>query len=144
VGELERGLDAAEQVGRLLRQSSYRLAATLLEPHGNPDRGRVDDLIKALAPERIYWPALDIPFRQHILDLPGDVTANERLTGRIQQAAEDAWNAACDAVATNGRGFQAVAEASPAFYRLLRQAVRPLRPAESADTATPEPEEVPA
>jgi CRISPR system Cascade subunit CasA len=144
VVELERGLDAAEKAGRLLRQSTYRLAATVLEPDGNPDRSRVDALINALAPERTYWPALDIPFRQHILALPDDVTADERLADRIQRAAEEAWESACDAVATNGRGFQAVAEASPAFYRLLRQAVQRLRPTELTETVTPEPEEVPA
>jgi CRISPR system Cascade subunit CasA len=144
VGELERGLDAAEQAGRVLRQSSYRLAAKVLEPDGNPDRGRVDALISALAPERTYWPALDIPFRQHILTLPGDTAANETLADHIQHAAEAAWESACNAVATNGRGFQAVAESSPVFYRLLRQAVQRLRPSEPSADTNAIPQEVPA
>ncbi|MBN9493863.1 type I-E CRISPR-associated protein Cse1/CasA [bacterium] len=144
VAELAMGLQAAEDVGRILKNSTGRLAAKVLEPDGNPDRGRVDALISALAPERTYWPALDIPFRQHILTLPGDTAANETLADHIQHAAEAAWESACNAVATNGRGFQAVAESSPVFYRLLRQAVQRLRPSEPSADTNAIPQEVPA
>jgi hypothetical protein len=93
----------------------------------------VDALVASLAPERVYWPALDIPFRRHIVELPGDPGASERLAREIERAAIAAFDSACDAMATNGRGFRAAAEAGPAFRAFLARAIRPL---------LPEPEEV--
>lgn len=78
----------------------------------------------------MYWPALDIPFRRHIIELPDDVNASGRLAHEIERAATDAFDSACDALATNGRGYRAAAEARPAFRTFLHRAIRQLLPEE--------------
>jgi CRISPR system Cascade subunit CasA len=63
VKNLEVALSEADQVEYVLRDGVRRFAADALAPTGgNPDRDRVGAFVDSLAPERLYWSRLEVPF----------------------------------------------------------------------------------
>jgi hypothetical protein len=70
VDALGQALGAAEAVAGVLRDSVRLLATAVLAPAGGPaDRDRVRALVNSLAPERPYWPQLEVPFRRLVVTL---------------------------------------------------------------------------
>lgn len=139
---LEAGLKAAEEARRALRAATWRLASETLEPGGKPDRARVDALLESLAPERAYWPRLDLPFRRFMVDLARsfaqDVgrSAERTLAASIREAARFAFDQAAAAVATSGRGQRAAAIAMPWFLVNLGEALESLQTANGPEEVT--------
>lgn len=132
---LEKGIQTAEAVGNKLVGSVRRMVEVTLAPTTKPDRSRVTHLLEALAPERAYWPALDLPFRTFIGDLADQFDeagkwgqqAREAWADAIARAARTAFDKAADALATSGRGYRAAAEAQGKFNGGLAGALHDLR-----------------
>lgn len=136
VKALSRAVAAAEESARALRSGVRLLAAETLGPGGTADKDRVTALERSLAPLRSYWPALDLPFRQYMLRLPGEypadygVAADEWWAGQVGDAARLAFEQARRALEdTARRGFRAGAETAPRFNGFLMAALKPLQPA---------------
>jgi CRISPR system Cascade subunit CasA len=72
--QLKLALAVTEDAARALRGSSWLTACRILAPNESPkpDTDRVRAMVDALAPERLYWSRLEVPFRKHLVDLPGD------------------------------------------------------------------------
>jgi CRISPR system Cascade subunit CasA len=125
VEELRGAVGAAEDAAGALRRSVWTMAELALAPDANADRARVTQLTESLAPERAYWPRLDLPFRKFIVDLPlGDGEAAKReWASEIQNAATAAFDRCASALATSSRGYRAAAEARQRFRWTLRKAL---------------------
>lgn len=114
VGIAERGRDQ-------LMGAVYRMAEKALAPTGSADRERVRKLVDALGAERVYWPGLDVPFRNFIRELAETFAddqgaATQAAWGQtIRESASEAFAHAARALQTSGRGFRAAAEVEPAF-----------------------------
>jgi CRISPR system Cascade subunit CasA len=111
---LRGSLDKAEEVGSVLRQGVWALASEVLAPGDRkPDTDRVRAMVDSLAPERSYWPRLEIPFRNLLVQLAGqaDVIDRQQTLARwvCQQLYERAVNA-----------FDEVAEQLDNSARMLR------------------------
>jgi len=85
-----------------------------------------------LAPERVYWAQLDIPFREMLTRLPDDVVEEDgvksyggaeipRWARTVRQAAYSAFNAVADGLDTSIRGRKAVAVAQNELRARLNQ-----------------------
>jgi CRISPR system Cascade subunit CasA len=80
VEQLKRALSMADQVaGKALRAAAWAAAAQRLTANAEqkPDTDRVQAMVKALAPERLYWSRLELPFREFLGQLPGEETHQE-------------------------------------------------------------------
>jgi CRISPR system Cascade subunit CasA len=127
---LERALDASERAASALQGGTRELAKRALAPGGNPDRERVDDLVEHFGAERVYWAALDAPFRHLMASLPAAYPADRGrgplLAWRdaVSRAARDAFDHAARAVETDARGWHAAAEARGLFGALLGGALK--------------------
>lgn len=143
VAVLEIGVKAADDAGRALRASVRDLSARVLAPDGDADPKRVGALVDSLAPERSYWPALDVPFRDYVLRLSAEFEADagrsamEKWGDAIRGAAWEAMQRTERALETSGRGFHAAAVIRPRFTVRIAKAVEPLMPAKQ-----PAPQEV--
>lgn len=143
------GLEIAEQVGRLflpgydtvsMRGESKRvprpcqiLGEVLVSPNNarQPPPEVVRKMVEHLAPESRYWPLLETPFRQFLVDLPSDTALDndgERVYGRtalpawigvVQRAARQAFGETTNSLDTSARGLKAVARAEREFERRL-------------------------
>lgn len=70
VSHLQQALQQAEDVGKALREAVWRAASLALAPTtGKADKDRVSDLVESLAPGRLYWSRLEVPFRQFMVRL---------------------------------------------------------------------------
>ncbi|MGE5595257.1 MAG: type I-E CRISPR-associated protein Cse1/CasA [Hyphomicrobiales bacterium] len=131
---LRRGVDLAEDVGRLLRGAVRRMAALALTPDGDADRDRLDNLVNSLGAEGAYWPNLDVPFRRFMRELPDGVADDAGLAARVRWAADirraamESFEFAASAVESAGRGWRAAAQARPAFLGRLRQLLEEFAP----------------
>jgi len=132
LARLVSGVESARVAGGQLRSAVRVLAEKSLAPDGNADKDRVTALVDSLAPERSYWPALDLPFRTFIRDLAaqyasdGGKAAREAWADEIRRAATDAYDLAAAALATSGRGYRAAAESAGLFHAGIRRATEPL------------------
>jgi CRISPR system Cascade subunit CasA len=87
VERLKSAIDLAEDVAKALWAAAARTASEALAPGRSADAGRVRALVTALAPDRLYWSRLEIPFRAFVALLAVD--APDRVAYRKQQ--HDAW-----------------------------------------------------
>jgi CRISPR system Cascade subunit CasA len=70
VVSLKDSLAAAETVGRELRSAVWRTVSQILAPgEAKADTDRVRGAVSALAPDRLYWSRLEIPFRRFFVEL---------------------------------------------------------------------------
>lgn len=72
VGHLKAALTLAEKVAKeALRPAAWAAAANRLTADAgmSPDKKRVSDVLDAMAPERLYWSRLELPFRGLLADL---------------------------------------------------------------------------
>ncbi len=77
VAALKNVLAVAEACGTdALRQAVWAAAMNRMTASSgtNPDRARVSNLLESFAPERYYWSQLELPFRELLIKLPGDVS----------------------------------------------------------------------
>jgi CRISPR system Cascade subunit CasA len=81
VEALKTALAIAEDTAKgALRGSVWLTACTMLKPDEprKADSDRVRALVDSLAPERLYWSRLEVPFRRFLVDLPGDNSQEHR------------------------------------------------------------------
>ncbi len=79
VETLQSALDLADDVAQGLRGATATVARTVLAPGEMPaDKDRVWAMVDALAPDRLYWSRLEIPFRELLVRLPGDTAHQKR------------------------------------------------------------------
>ncbi len=71
---LRSAVSSAEGVATVMHSSCRRLAEQILAPQEDrrPDSGTVDKLVLALGYDRRYWSRLETPFRELLVELPGD------------------------------------------------------------------------
>jgi len=136
VGALDRALALAEKVAGVLQTSARTLAQLVEAPDSDRPGGRradpdaVRQLAQGLAPERRYWPALEVPFRKLLLDLPADRSEEDGLVtygeNRLREWAETLGRAARTAFSQTASGLdgsprtlKAVAVAEGQFHRQL-------------------------
>ncbi|MGI8550846.1 MAG: type I-E CRISPR-associated protein Cse1/CasA, partial [Dehalococcoidia bacterium] len=157
-GQLREALNLAEDAGRLMRSGPVEvsigekrirvpspfgvLAADLIGANGP-----IDDLVRHLAPGRIYWAALEEPFRQLLLALPGDVKEEDGRPvygGRefpiwqaaIRRAAREAFQVATDGLGETARTLRAVALGDRELRRRLNALLGPSQGAGPSLAAT--------
>ncbi len=139
--DLEEALAIAETGGRLLGSgwvtipgedsnvpSPIRdLASLLLAPASDdreqrqPHRGDIDNLVRALAPERRYWGRLDIPFREFLTDLTGgSAGALEAWIATVREAIESTFAETVDGLESSATELKAAALAERRLRWLLR------------------------
>lgn len=150
--KLRSALELAEEVGRLFSpgftktqtESGPRsfprplqvLAEGLYSPLDGrkPDQAAVARLIEHLAPGRVYWSRLELPFKQLLIDLAEDRTDEygEVVYGaralpvwaqQVQEAARTAFNQATASLDSSARSLKAVARAQRAFNTSLRRTI---------------------
>jgi CRISPR system Cascade subunit CasA len=155
-------IDAAEKAARILHGLIRELAKYVFIPNWDelpsdvrdkrwaalnkrpsPSKAsRVEEFIGALAPERAYWPALDVPFRRFMRDLPDDAEQDPEARATrtewaraIRDSAQDAFERVARAVETSGRGYRAAAAARSRFQGQLAGALAGLVTAANDQTA---------
>ncbi len=136
---LEHGLESAKEAASALFRATRVLAEQVLSPQGNGDPARIRAFGDSLGAERAFWPALDLPFRAFIRDVPtARVEAKAAWAASVRSAAEDAFERAARIVEeTPGRGHRAVAEAAPRFEFALHKALARLLPEPVPGGGTP-------
>ena len=73
VERLKNAIGHADEVGKHVRMAAWKAASTLLSNgQSSPDKARVGALVDSLAPDRLYWSRLEVPFRQFLVDLAGE------------------------------------------------------------------------
>jgi CRISPR system Cascade subunit CasA len=88
VGWLKNAIDLAGEVRKALWAATAGMAAKALAPgESAPDPKRVRLMVEELAPERLYWSRLEVPFRVFLERLAEDVP--QRTAYRKQQ--RDGW-----------------------------------------------------
>jgi CRISPR system Cascade subunit CasA len=134
---LRQALALAEGAAGALRSSARALAELLVSPSADSPNGRkpkredTDRMLASLAPERTYWPRLELPFSALLVDLPGEGEESDDgdlQYGRtllpawaktVRQAAQEAFNTTVDGLAGSPRTVKPVAKAEGAFRRAL-------------------------
>jgi CRISPR system Cascade subunit CasA len=137
---LAAALALAEEVARVVDQSSEMLARLLLAPTADqpgarqPDRQAVGQLKQSLGGERAYWSRLEGPFTTFLIDQAAD----RRPEGGYGHAALGAWATALRAAARaafdeaasgldgSGRSLKALAVAERRFLGELSKAMQPV------------------
>jgi CRISPR system Cascade subunit CasA len=70
VASLQQALTRAEEVAKVLRKCVWDMATLVLSPDKKSvDADRVQDVVDSLAPDRLYWSRLEIPFRRFLVGL---------------------------------------------------------------------------
>jgi CRISPR system Cascade subunit CasA len=115
VESLKQALSLADSVAsEALRPSAWAAVANWMTaiPEMKPDTDRVRDVVDSFAPERIYWPQLERPFRKLLVDLAADGADLGDLIGRwywdsLHSAARDAFDDSIGRI-DGGRDLKAV------------------------------------
>jgi CRISPR system Cascade subunit CasA len=114
VQSLKAALGMAEEVGRALRYATGEVARKILAPGEMPaDKDRVWATVDAIAAERLYWSQLEVPFRQFLVELPGDAEHQKRridvwFTDLLASAAWSAFDASAGQLDQSARALRAV------------------------------------
>jgi CRISPR system Cascade subunit CasA len=87
VEALKTALAIAKETGDALRGSVWLLARLVLLPDEEKEPGKqqkndVDRMVDALAPERLYWSRLEVPFRHFLVELAQDENRREEALAR--------------------------------------------------------------
>jgi hypothetical protein len=133
VATLKSALAVAEDVGRALRGSAWLVACRTLVPDQSrkPDTDRVRAFVEALAPERLYWPRLEVPFRKFLVDLPGNGSQGHRdrmladwASGVLRPTAFRAFDESAGQLDSSARILRAVAAGHSCLTRELARTMR--------------------
>ncbi len=138
---LSQALEAAENVGRLLRSGSadrrsavFTMARLVLRPgvgedqlarvpKSDEEKGRIVSLAKAWGVERYYWSGLGLHFHRLVTGLPEDAQgASNEWFAQLRRAASSAFERA-EAYAGQHRAHRGVAKAREQFEQGLRRAL---------------------
>jgi CRISPR system Cascade subunit CasA len=137
-------LASAEDAARALRDSVHDLATTVLAPAGGrPDKDRVRAFVNSLAPERPYWPRLEVPFRRLVVTLAeaaGDPDTQGRTVagwacGTLRSAAFDCFEQVAGSLDQSARLLRAVAKARQTLRAELGRLLAPFREVTHAPSA---------
>jgi CRISPR system Cascade subunit CasA len=142
LGALRAALEIAEEVGKEVGGSAWRLARLLLfpnkpenEPLSTAQKAEAQKLADHLAPGRLYWAALEVPFRDMLLRLPADrieregaVAYGTRLlpewAGRTRQAGLDAFEETTRSLDRSARTLRGVAKAEARLKSSINRIVK--------------------
>jgi CRISPR system Cascade subunit CasA len=142
VSELSTTLSQAEDVKRGLNGAVFTLARIILKPAitdeeltkepSREERDRINQFIAHWSAERIYWSALELPFRRMMVDLlhkPGEAQAVWR--DELRLAARRAFDCVERYVGTDSRAGRAVVRARQRFEwelnRVLADEAKPTK-----------------
>jgi CRISPR system Cascade subunit CasA len=135
VDSLRSALAQAEAAGKALRSAIWSLARLVLVPDeskqlNDKQMKDVGHMADSLQGDRLYWSRLEVPFRQLLVELPGDLDNQDRAAARwaCEVLCRQAWAA-----------FEETAGALDNSARVLRAVVRARRSlnAELAKIADP-------
>jgi CRISPR system Cascade subunit CasA len=127
--DLRGALEYAEDIGRELRGAAWTFAKTLFtspETVGEPRREAVEPVARSLAPERRFWPNLEVPFLQLMTKLP-TLEASDRSAeifrwrAQVRGIARRAMEETVRDLNTTKRALRAVAVAEREFNRSVMQ-----------------------
>jgi len=154
--ELSRGLEIAEEVGalfgyrrlavsgvvngketRILVSSPFQVIATwllLLNSNEKPDPDTVENFVRGLAPDRLYWAKLESQFHRFMESLPedktvdkfgvtryGDSKAKTEWTKSVCLAARESFDEATSSLDRTGRTLKAIAKGEKTFNLRLQK-----------------------
>jgi CRISPR type I-E-associated protein CasA/Cse1 len=126
---LQKAVQTGEQAGRALRDTVRFLARQLLSPDdpAGADPRQVGTLAEGWRVEELYWPALEAPFRDFLLQTERDVEAgtDEGLRAWKKSVARSAWRAFFQAARLAGDDARAY-RARVAAERILGSSLRHL------------------
>jgi CRISPR system Cascade subunit CasA len=131
VTALQQALKLAEEGGRVLRRSVWHLATLILAPNGqSPDTDRVRSVVDNLAPDRLYWSRLEIPFRQFLVRLAERPDAREQevarwVKGELSRQAWQAFEQTAGALDHSARMLRAVVQARQRLHSGLSSLLEP-------------------
>jgi len=129
VVHLQHALTLAEEVSKVaLRPAAWAVASNRLtaSADSSPDKGRVAQLVDAMAPERYYWSRLELKFRAFMVGLakaPADDRAgvvHAWYWDDLRETAEAAFER-CVAVVDAGRDLKAVNAGAGVLRARLKQ-----------------------
>lgn len=135
--EIERkdGKRGTFKVPRPLRVYAEVLASPDDEKEPNPDQ--IKAIIKSLAPDRVYWSRLEVPFKQFLEQLAedraeddGDIEYGQHALPEwaetLRRTAWATFNETIDEADISARGLKATARAERAFSSRLNQILKPV------------------
>lgn len=131
VDAIEEALQLAEEVARQLWGAAQTLARVLLSPENGGTEGRephredMASLTGQWAVERHYWSRLELPFRELLVALPGDLTGS-RLAWRetLRTTAREALEGVCRSFEQDLRRLKAVVRARDQLAAGLAKVLR--------------------
>ncbi len=137
VDELRSSLALAERIGTATRSSVWLLANRLAAPNSDQKGARkadpkdVQNIVKNLAIERVYWSRLDFAFRTLLEALPVDldnegqygVTQRPVWANVLRRTAMEAFGIVTRSLDASARSLKAVAEADRALRRSVYEAL---------------------
>lgn len=155
VAVLRQALGLAETVAGHVHDSVRRLAQLLLAPDSDQREARqphpddVRALVKHLDVEALYWPRLEAPFKQLLVDLPDDqqtdaygepvygATALPTWARAVRTAARAALQTTIQSLDTSARAMKAAAAAERQLHGRLRTAMEGYQVDQIAREPTP-------
>jgi CRISPR system Cascade subunit CasA len=132
---LKRALNVCEDVAEALRVSARELAKFLLAPNCDqrdapkPNPDEVNSLVNSIAIQRHYWPELEVPFKEFLVQLANNRTTDAdgdpvyglgALPRWIETVRAVGWRAMDETIRdldSSGRSFKAATRARREFYR---------------------------
>lgn len=128
---LRQAIELAEGTGDQLQFAVWKMAGEALSPLGKPDRDRVGMLVDSLAPDRAFFPALEVPFQRLLLELPqGDIHHRQQCLARwlddvLVPIANDAFDRTAGQMDRSARAMRAVAIGRQTLHRAIRKISQP-------------------
>ena len=133
VAALQQALGLAEKVGGVLRRGVWHMATLVLAPNGQaPDRERVRSAVDSLAPDRLYWSRLEVPFRRFLVRLAERPNEREQevarwVQGELSRQGCGAFEQTAGALDHSARVLRAVVQARQRFHSDLVSLLEPFR-----------------
>jgi CRISPR system Cascade subunit CasA len=142
VDKLKSMLALAEEAGKALDYSAWFLARLELFPDESKEPGKeakneINRMSDDLAPGRLYWSRLEMPFKRLLMELPGDVSIDQngskvygagllpKWAETTRRVALEAFRTASAAVGESARALKARAKAEDIFNKRLNSIIKP-------------------
>jgi CRISPR system Cascade subunit CasA len=158
--QLKHALQLAEDTAQVINQAVWRLAKLMLAPNSEatdgskpsaqtrqPDKKDVQNVVKNFGAAAFYWSRLEPPFKQLLLDLPEDESADEdgeveyggremrRWARTLRDTATEAFRVATRSLDISSRSLKAAATAERLFRSKLRTTLADYLQAETNEPA---------
>ena len=113
VGDLKYALNKSEEAGNTLKSALWHFAASFLSTEkGKAERGTIENFVKHLGADSLYWSRLETPFYSLLPDLPQDRDrALETWVEKLRHTARDAFKEATRDLDQSARTLKAMVEA---------------------------------